>query len=134
MALHTVGSIQLLSCARGQATTISVLQDFAKKPENLFCLLQEPWCNRYGHPPLLPQFNTFTPTPTKPKYVTYVRQLPGLTASTFSPSRTHCWALRSPPHGTDKRIPSLSSTFTHQDARSLWLHYSQHSLCWPIVS
>jgi len=87
MALHAVGSVQLLNCARGQATTISVLQDFAKKPENLICLLQEPWCDRHGQPPSLPGFNSFTPTPIKPKCVTYVRQIPGLTASTFFTSK-----------------------------------------------
>lgn len=61
---------------------ISVLQDFARKPENLICLLQEPWCNRHGKPPSLPGFNAFTPTPTKPKCVMYVRHTSDLTATT----------------------------------------------------
>jgi hypothetical protein len=82
MALHAVGSVQLLNCARGQATTISVLQDFAKKPENLICLLQEPWCDRHGNPPSLPGFDIFTPIPTKPRCVTYVRRTPGITTTT----------------------------------------------------
>jgi len=82
MALHAVGSVQLLNCARGQATTISVLQDFGKKPENLICLLQEPWWDRNGHPPTLPGFDTFTPSPTKPRCATYVRRTSGLTATT----------------------------------------------------
>jgi len=82
MALHAVGSVQPLNCARGQATTISVLQDFAKKPENLICLLQEPWCDRHGNPPSLPGFDTFTPSPTKSRCVTYVRHTSSLTATT----------------------------------------------------
>jgi ribonuclease HI len=82
MALHTVGSVQLLNCARGQATTISVLQDFAKKPENLICLLQEPWCDRHGNPPSLPGFDIFTPSPIKPRCATYVRHIPSLIATT----------------------------------------------------
>jgi len=80
--LASVGSVQLLNCARGQATTISALQDFTKKPENLICLLQEPWYDRHGHPPILPGFDSFTPTPIKPKCVTYVRRISGLTATT----------------------------------------------------
>jgi hypothetical protein len=83
MALSaSVGSVQLLNCARGQATTISALQDFARKPENIICLLQEPWCDRHGNPPSLPGFDTFTPTPTKPRCVTYVRHTSGLIATT----------------------------------------------------
>jgi len=82
MTLHAVGSVQLLNCARGQATTISALQDFAKNPENLILLLQEPWYDKHGHPPTLPDFNNFTPTPIKPRCVTYVRRTPGLTART----------------------------------------------------
>jgi len=80
--LASVGSVQLLNCARGQTTMISALQDFAQKPENLICLLQEPWCDRHGNPPSLPGFDTFTPSPTKPRCVTYVRHTPGLTATT----------------------------------------------------
>jgi hypothetical protein len=80
--LASVGSVQLLNCARGQATTISALQDFAKKPENLICLLQEPWCDRHGNPPSLPGFDIFTPTLPKPRCVTYVRHTHGLTATT----------------------------------------------------
>jgi len=82
MALCAVGSVQLLNCARGQAMTISALQDFSQKPENLICLLQEPWVDRHGNPPSLPGFDIFTPSPTKPRYVTYVRHAPGLTATT----------------------------------------------------
>ena len=78
----SVGSVQLLNCARGQATTISALQDFFQKPENLICLLQEPWVDRHGNPPSLPGFDIFTPSPTKPRCVTYVRHAPGLTATT----------------------------------------------------
>src|SRR3978361_1158675 len=78
----TVGSVQLLNCARGQTTTISALQDFAQKNENLICLLQEPWIDRHGHPPTLPDFDTYSPIPFKPKCVTYVRRTPGLTATT----------------------------------------------------
>jgi hypothetical protein len=82
MALHAVGSVQLLNCARGHATTISALQDFARKPENLICLLQEPWCDRHGNPPSLPGFDIFAPSPMKPRCVTYVRHTSGLTANT----------------------------------------------------
>ena len=82
MALHAVGSVQLLNCARGQATTISVLQDFAKKPENLICLVQEPWWDRHGYPPSLPGFDTFAPSLIKPRRVTYICRTPGLTATT----------------------------------------------------
>jgi len=78
----SVGSVQLLNCAQGQATTISALQDFARKPENIICLLQEPWCDRHGKPPSLPGFDTFTPSPIKPKCVTYIRHTPGLSATT----------------------------------------------------
>ena len=80
--LATVGHVQLLNCARGQATTISALQDFARKTENLICLLQEPWYDRHGNPPSLPGFDTFTPSPIKPRCATYVRRTPGLTATT----------------------------------------------------
>jgi len=80
--LASVGSVQLLNCARGQATTISALQDFARKTENVICLIQEPWCDRNGNPPSMPGFDTFTPTPTKPRCVTYVRHTSGLIATT----------------------------------------------------
>jgi len=82
MPSHAVGSVQLLNCVSGHAITISTLRDFARKPENLICLIQEPWCDRHGNSPLLPNFNLFLPTPTKPRYATYVHQLPGLTATT----------------------------------------------------
>ena len=77
--LASIGSVQLLNCAQGQATTISALQDFTWKNENLICLLQEPWIDRHGHPPTLPDFDTFSPTPLKPKSVRYVHRTPGLT-------------------------------------------------------
>jgi len=77
-----VGSVQLLNCARGHATTISGLQEFAKTPENLICLLQEPWCDRHGHPPSIPDFDTHSPTPLQPRCITYIRRTPGLTATT----------------------------------------------------
>src|SRR3978361_1298739 len=80
--LASVGHVQLLNCARGQATTISALQDFARKTENIICLLQEPWCDRHGNPPSLPGFDIFTPSPIKPRCVTYVRRTPGLTVTT----------------------------------------------------
>ena len=35
--LASVGSMQLLNCAQGQATTISALQDFTRKTENVIC-------------------------------------------------------------------------------------------------
>jgi len=78
----SVGSVQLLNCARGQATTISALQDFAQKPENLIFLLQELWCDRHGNPPSLAGLDTYFPLPTKPRCVTYVHHTPGLTAPT----------------------------------------------------
>jgi len=78
----SVGSVQLLNYARGQATTISALKDFARKPENLICLLQEPWCDRHRNPPALPGFDIFTPSPVKPKCVTYVCHTPGLSTTT----------------------------------------------------
>jgi len=78
----SVGSVQLLNYVRGQATTISAFQDFDRKPENLICLLQEPWCDRHGNPPSLPGFDIFTPSPVKPKCVTYVHHTPGLSATT----------------------------------------------------
>jgi hypothetical protein len=78
----SIGSVQLLNCARGQAMTISVLQDFIWHNENLILLLQEHWTNRYGHPPTLSDFDTFSPTPLKPKCVTSVRHSTGLTATT----------------------------------------------------
>jgi hypothetical protein len=80
--LPSLGHVQLPNCARGQATTISALQDVAQKTENLICLLQEPWCDRHGNPPSLSGFNTFTPTPSKPRCVTYVRHTSSLTATT----------------------------------------------------
>ena len=45
------------------------------------CLLQEPWCDRHGKPPTIPNFDLFTPTPNKPKCATYIRRTPGLTAN-----------------------------------------------------
>ena len=87
MPSHAVGSVQLFNCARGHATTISTLRDFARKTENLICLIQEPWCDRHGNPPLLLNFNLDLPTPTKSRWVTYVRQLPGLSATTTFTAR-----------------------------------------------
>jgi ribonuclease HI len=78
----SVGSVQMLNCARGQATTISALQEFARKTENIVCLLQEPWVDRHGNPPSLPNFDLFTPVPMQPKCATYVRRIKGLTATT----------------------------------------------------
>jgi len=80
--LHAVGSVQLLNCTQGQAMTISALQDFSQKPEKLICLLQEPWVDRHGNPPPLPGFDIFTPSPIKPRCVTYIHHNPGLTANT----------------------------------------------------
>ena len=57
-------------------------KQFQQKNENLICLLQELWIDRHGHPPALPDFDTFSPTPLKPKYVKYVRRIPGLTTTT----------------------------------------------------
>jgi len=82
MPSHAVGSVQVLNCARSHATTISTLRDFARKTANLICLIQEPWYDRHGNPPLLPNFNLFLPTPTKLRCTTYIRQLPGLSATT----------------------------------------------------
>jgi len=64
--LASVGHMQLLNYARGQATTILALQDFAPHNENLILLLQELWIDRYGNPPSLPGFDTFIPMPRKP--------------------------------------------------------------------
>src|SRR3978361_75087 len=86
--LASVGSVQLLNCARGQATTISALQEFSRKPENLICLIQEPWCDRHGNPPSLPNFDLLTPIPPQPKCATYVRRIQGLTATTTFTSGT----------------------------------------------
>jgi len=80
--LASVQSIQLLNCTSGQAITISALQDFARKNQNLICLLREPWIDRNSHPATLPDFDTFYPTPLKPKCVTYVCRTPGITATT----------------------------------------------------
>src|SRR3978361_1807993 len=77
----SVGSVQLLNCARGQAMTISALQEFSRKPENLICFIQEPWCDRHGNPPSLPNFDLFTPIPTQPKCATYIRHTQSLTAT-----------------------------------------------------
>src|SRR5258705_4553833 len=82
MPPNIVGSVQLLNCVKGQATTISALDNFSRKQENLICLFQEPWCDRHGNPPTHPDFNTFTPIPYRPKCVTYVRRTQGLTATT----------------------------------------------------
>src|SRR3978361_357394 len=83
MALFaSVGTVQLPNCARNKATTISTLQNFARKTENLICLLQEPWTDRHGYPPTLPDFDTFSPIPFKSKCVTYVRRTPWLSAIT----------------------------------------------------
>jgi len=79
--LASVGYVQLLNCTRGQATTISALQDFAWHNENLILLLQEPWIDRHGNRPSLSGFDTFTPSPRKPRCATYVRHTPGLTAT-----------------------------------------------------
>jgi len=99
MALHAVGSVQLLNCARGQATTISVLQDFAAKHENLILLLQEPWCDRHGNPPSLPGFDIFTPSSTKPKCVTYIRHTLALTATTvFTAQDSFLGTMITTPH------------------------------------
>jgi len=99
MALHTVGSMQLLNCARGQATTISVLQDFAAKHENLILLLQDPWCDRHGNPPSLPGFDIFTHSSTKPKCVTYIPQTPGLTGTTvFTAQDSFLGTMITTPH------------------------------------
>ena len=78
----SVGPVQLLNCARGQETTISALQEFSKKSENLICLLQEPWYDRHGNPPSLPNFDLFTPVPIQPKCATYVRCTQGLAVAT----------------------------------------------------
>jgi hypothetical protein len=75
-------AVQLLNCARNQATTIAALRDFAQKTENLICLLQQSWTDRYGQPPALSDFDIFFPTPLKPKCVTYICHTPGLTATT----------------------------------------------------
>jgi len=99
MALHTVRSVQLLNCTRDQATTISVPQDFAAKHENLIFLLQDPWCDRHGNPPSLPGFDIFTPSSTKPKCVTYIRQTPGLTGTTvFTAQDSFLGTMITTPH------------------------------------
>jgi hypothetical protein len=118
MALHTVGSVQLLNCARGQATTISVIQDFAQKHENLILLLQEPWCDRHGNPPSLPGFDTFTPSSMKPKCVTYVRHTPGLTATTvFTAQDSFLGTMITTPH--DQKTFTLFNFYSPGLAESL---------------
>ena len=82
MLSHTIGSVQPLNYARGQATTISALQEFARKPENVNCLLQEAWCDRHRNPPTMPNFDRFTPTPTRPRCATYICRVPGLSSTT----------------------------------------------------
>jgi hypothetical protein len=123
--LASVGHVQLLNCARGQATTISALQDFARKTENLICLLQEPWCDRHGNPPSLPGFDIFTPSPIKPRCVTYIRRTPGLTATTvFTAQDSFLATTITTLH--DRKL-SHSLIFILQDERSHWLQFFQPS-------
>ena len=97
--LASVRHVQLLNCARGQATTISALQDFARHNENLILLLQEPWIDRHGNSPSLPSFDTFTPMPRKPRCATYVRHTPGLTATiTFTATNLFLGTTITTPH------------------------------------
>ena len=118
MALHTVRSVQLLNCARGQATTISVLQDFAAKHENLILLLQEPWCDRHGNPPSLPGFDIFTPSSSKAKCVTYIRQTQGLTGTTvFTAQDSFLGTMITTPH--NQKTFALSNFYSPGRAEPL---------------
>ena len=84
MAGHvTTVSVQLLNCARGEGSTISALTFFAGRPSCMVLLLQEPHLDRHHLPPVHPAFDMHCPVPCKPKCVTYIRKLPGVTAHTI---------------------------------------------------
>src|ERR1700738_2672335 len=80
-AARTV-SVQQLNCARGEGTTLSALQKFAGDDQCIALVIQEPHLDRHNLPPQHPVFESHVPPLAKPRCVTYVRKIPGLTATT----------------------------------------------------
>jgi hypothetical protein len=77
-ALHTpcrTAYIRLLNCTKKKLATESIIQQATADPQCLALLLQEPWNKAdRGLPPNTPGFDLFSPTPLRPKYITYVRR------------------------------------------------------------
>lgn len=73
-------SIQLLNCNGGTGTTVSALAKFASDPSCMVLVLQEPSIENRLLPPTHPSFHMHTPTPIKPRCVTYTRANVGMSA------------------------------------------------------
>jgi hypothetical protein len=77
-ALHTprrTAYIRLLNCAKKKLATELIIQQATADPQCLALLLQEPWNEAdRGLPPDTPGFDLFSPVPTRPRCVTYVRR------------------------------------------------------------
>src|ERR1700738_2709829 len=77
------------NCAKGHATTVSILQSASADHQCLFLLLQEPWLEPSGSPPHHPNFDCYYPT-KKPRCVTYVRKHRSIdTHTSFSHSNSY---------------------------------------------
>jgi hypothetical protein len=77
-ALHTphrTAYLRLLNCAKKKLATESIIQQATADTKCLALLLQEP-CNEAdrGFPPDTRGYDLFSPTPLRPKCVTYVRR------------------------------------------------------------
>ena len=75
-------AVRLLNCARGEGTTVSILHSFLEDRQCIALLVQEPWLDYTHLPPAHPDLILLSPTPTKPRCATYIKRIPGVTAST----------------------------------------------------
>src|SRR5258706_2252770 len=69
---------QQLNCAKGKASTLSVLHSLESSNDIVFLMLQEPWIDDDGSPPSARGFTIHTPLPVNARCVTYVRKDIGL--------------------------------------------------------
>src|SRR6266566_51566 len=69
---------QQLNCAKGKASTLSVLHSLESSNDIVFLMLQEPWIDDDGSPPSVRGFTLHTPVPINPRCATYVRKDVGL--------------------------------------------------------
>ena len=83
MGTTTTKSHMLLSlnCTREEACTFAVLSFVTVNSSYSALFLQEPWLTAHKEPPALRSFDMFTPSPTHPRIVTYIRK-----SANFHPS------------------------------------------------
>jgi hypothetical protein len=76
--------VEMLNCARGEGTTYSANNEFAKQPNYTVFMLQEPWSEKNKPHPDHPDFTIFSPSTKNPKCYIYPYKCLSLTVYSFS--------------------------------------------------